>query len=115
MTIGGCEVASIKTVGGEKLTRRQGFEPLGHDGAVDITQTDMTKVGGLSEQRRPGWTACARPGKPSRRPVPIRTAHMNYPGLSGPSVRKPSSRVLNDSSSTRTGTTHSQSVRKDVL
>ena len=42
---------------GEVLTRRQSFRPWLETGAVDIIQPDVTKVGGLSEGRRIGWTA----------------------------------------------------------
>lgn len=38
--------------GGEVLTRRQAFLPFLSSGAFDIVQPDVTKVGGLSEQRR---------------------------------------------------------------
>lgn len=43
--------------GGEVLTRRQAFSPFLRAGAFDIVQPDVTKVGGLSEQRRIGWMA----------------------------------------------------------
>jgi D-galactarolactone cycloisomerase len=39
------------------LTRRQAFLPWLTRGAVDIVQPDVTKVGGLSEQRRIAWMA----------------------------------------------------------
>lgn len=42
---------------GEVLTRRQSFVPWLQARAVDIIQPDVTKVGGLSEQRRIGWLA----------------------------------------------------------
>jgi D-galactarolactone cycloisomerase len=42
---------------GEVLTRRQSYLPWLQGHAVDIIQPDVTKVGGLSEQRRIGWTA----------------------------------------------------------
>lgn len=45
--ISGCEV----------LTRRQSFVPWIERGAVDIVQPDVTKVGGLSEERRIAWLA----------------------------------------------------------
>ncbi len=38
--------------GGEVLTRRQSFAPFIDAGAFDIIQPDVTKVGGISEQRR---------------------------------------------------------------
>lgn len=43
--------------GGEVLTRRQSFIPFLVQGAFDIVQPDVTKVGGLSEQRRIAWMA----------------------------------------------------------
>ncbi len=43
----------------EVLTRRQSFLPWLQEGAVDIVQPDVTKVGGLSESRRIGWLAQA--------------------------------------------------------
>lgn len=43
--------------GGEVLTRRQSFIPFLVQGAFDIVQPDVTKVGGLSEQRRIAWIA----------------------------------------------------------
>jgi D-galactarolactone cycloisomerase len=43
--------------GGEVLTRRQAFIPFIVQGAFDIVQPDVTKVGGLSEQRRIAWLA----------------------------------------------------------
>jgi D-galactarolactone cycloisomerase len=43
--------------GGEVLTRRQSFEPYLRAGAFDIVQPDVTKVGGISEERRIAWTA----------------------------------------------------------
>jgi len=42
----------IAIAGGEVLTRRQSFTPWLTRGALDIVQPDVTKVGGLSEQRR---------------------------------------------------------------
>lgn len=42
---------------GEVLTRRQSYIPWLQGRAVDIIQPDVTKVGGLSEQRRIGWMA----------------------------------------------------------
>jgi L-alanine-DL-glutamate epimerase-like enolase superfamily enzyme len=42
---------------GEVLTRRQSFLPWFVRGALDIVQPDVTKVGGLSEQRRIAWMA----------------------------------------------------------
>ena len=47
----------VPIAGGEVLTRRQSFQPWLEAGALDIVQPDVTKVGGLSEQRRIAWTA----------------------------------------------------------
>ncbi|MEZ5353163.1 MAG: mandelate racemase/muconate lactonizing enzyme family protein [Bryobacteraceae bacterium] len=47
----------VPIAGGEVLTRRQSFTPWLRDGAFDIVQPDVTKVGGLSEQRRIAWMA----------------------------------------------------------
>lgn len=44
--------ARLPIAGGEVLTRRQSFLPFLTRGAFDIVQPDVTKVGGLSEQRR---------------------------------------------------------------
>jgi L-alanine-DL-glutamate epimerase-like enolase superfamily enzyme len=44
--------ASVTIAGGEVLTRRQSFQPWLTAGAFDIVQPDVTKCGGLSEQRR---------------------------------------------------------------
>ena len=41
----------IPISGGEVLTRRQSFLPYFEAGALDIVQPDVTKVGGISEQR----------------------------------------------------------------
>lgn len=49
--------ATVAISGGEVLTRRQSFHPWLEAGALDIVQPDVTKVGGLSEQRRIGWAA----------------------------------------------------------
>ena len=43
--------------GGEVLTRRQAFIPWLVKGALDIVQPDVTKVGGISEQRKIAWLA----------------------------------------------------------
>ena len=43
--------------GGEVLTRRQAFPPWLEAGAFDVVQPDVTKVGGISEERRIGWMA----------------------------------------------------------
>lgn len=50
-------IAPVPISGGEVLTRRQSFEPYIKAGAFDIVQPDVTKVGGISEERRIGWTA----------------------------------------------------------
>jgi D-galactarolactone cycloisomerase len=47
----------VPIAGGEVLTRRQAFRPWLEAGAFDIVQPDVTKVGGLSEQRRIAWMA----------------------------------------------------------
>jgi len=39
------------------LTRRQSFRPWLLKRAFDIVQPDVTKVGGISEERRIAWTA----------------------------------------------------------
>lgn len=49
--------AAVPIAGGEVLTRRQAFAPYLAAGAFDIVQPDVTKVGGMSEQRRIGWMA----------------------------------------------------------
>ncbi|WP_028927147.1 mandelate racemase/muconate lactonizing enzyme family protein [Pseudonocardia acaciae] len=49
--------APVPIAGGEVLTRRQSFFPWIEAGAFDVVQPDVTKVGGLSEQRRIGWSA----------------------------------------------------------
>ena len=49
--------APVPISGGEVLTRRQAFAPWLQAGAFDIVQPDVTKCGGLSEQRRIAWTA----------------------------------------------------------
>ena len=55
-----CELrraSPIPIAGGEVLTRRQAFLPWLARGAFDIVQPDVTKVGGLREQRRIAWMA----------------------------------------------------------
>lgn len=55
-----CELrrcSSVRIAGGEVLTRRQSFMPWLMRGAFDIVQPDVTKVGGISEQRRIAWMA----------------------------------------------------------
>ncbi len=49
--------APVPISGGEVLTRRQSFQPWLEAGAFDIVQPDVTKVGGISEERRIGWMA----------------------------------------------------------
>ena len=49
--------ASLPIAGGEVLTRRQAFAPWLQAGAFDVVQPDVTKVGGISEERRIGWMA----------------------------------------------------------
>jgi L-alanine-DL-glutamate epimerase-like enolase superfamily enzyme len=47
----------VPIAGGEVLTRRQAFLPWLVRGAFDIVQPDVTKCGGISEQRRIAWAA----------------------------------------------------------
>jgi L-alanine-DL-glutamate epimerase-like enolase superfamily enzyme len=47
----------VPIAGGEVFTRRQSFHTWLEAGAFDITQPDVTKVGGVSEERRIAWTA----------------------------------------------------------
>jgi len=47
----------VKIAGGEVLTRRQSFMPWLQRRAFDIVQPDVTKVGGISEERRIAWMA----------------------------------------------------------
>jgi D-galactarolactone cycloisomerase len=49
--------APVPIAGGEVLTRRQSFQPWLEGGAFDIVQPDVTKVGGISEERRIAWMA----------------------------------------------------------
>jgi D-galactarolactone cycloisomerase len=51
------EHSKIPIAGGEVLTRRQSFQPWLEAGAFDIVQPDVTKVGGISEERRIAWMA----------------------------------------------------------
>ncbi len=51
------EHSPVKIAGGEVLTRRQAFQPWLIGGALDIVQPDVTKVGGISEERRIAWLA----------------------------------------------------------
>jgi L-alanine-DL-glutamate epimerase-like enolase superfamily enzyme len=52
--------ARLPIAGGEVLTRRQSFQPWLDASAFDIVQPDVTKVGGISEERRIGWMAQER-------------------------------------------------------
>jgi len=47
----------IPIAGGEVFTRRQSFQTWIEAGAFDIAQPDVTKVGGISEERRIAWMA----------------------------------------------------------
>jgi D-galactarolactone cycloisomerase len=47
----------IRIAGGEVLTRRQSFIPWLQQRAFDVVQPDVTKVGGISEERRIAWMA----------------------------------------------------------
>ena len=47
----------LPIAGGEVLTRRQSFLPWLQQGAFDIVQPDVTKVGGISEERKIAWLA----------------------------------------------------------
>ncbi len=51
------EHSPVPISGGEVLTRRQAFEPWLAARAFDIVQPDVTKVGGISEERRIAWRA----------------------------------------------------------
>ena len=51
------QCAPLPISGGEVLTRRQAFQPWLEAGALDIVQPDVTKVGGISEERRIAWMA----------------------------------------------------------
>jgi L-alanine-DL-glutamate epimerase-like enolase superfamily enzyme len=44
--------SAVPISGGEVLTRRQSFRPWLEAGAFDIVQPDVTKVGGISEERQ---------------------------------------------------------------
>ncbi len=47
----------LPIAGGEVLTRRQTFTPWLQQGAFDVVQPDVTKVGGISDERRIAWMA----------------------------------------------------------
>jgi D-galactarolactone cycloisomerase len=49
--------SAVPISGGEVLTRRQSFETWIQNGAFDIVQPDVTKVGGISDSRRIAWMA----------------------------------------------------------
>jgi L-alanine-DL-glutamate epimerase-like enolase superfamily enzyme len=51
------EHSPVPIAGGEVLTRRQTFTPWLQQRAFDIVQPDVTKVGGISEERRIAWMA----------------------------------------------------------
>jgi D-galactarolactone cycloisomerase len=51
------EHSPVPISGGEVLTRRQAFQPFLEARAFDIVQPDVTKVGGISEERRIAWMA----------------------------------------------------------
>lgn len=51
------EHSPVAIAGGEVLTRRQSFMPWMAARAFDIVQPDVTKVGGISEERRIAWSA----------------------------------------------------------
>ncbi len=51
------EHSPVAIAGGEVLTRRQSFQPWLEAGAFDIVQPDVTKVGGISEERLIAWMA----------------------------------------------------------
>ncbi len=51
------ENSPVPISGGEVFTRRQSFWEWITEGALDIVQPDVTKVGGITESRRIAWTA----------------------------------------------------------
>jgi L-alanine-DL-glutamate epimerase-like enolase superfamily enzyme len=51
------EHSPVPIAGGEVLTRRHAFQPWLEARAFDIVQPDVTKVGGISEERRIAWAA----------------------------------------------------------
>ena len=51
------EHSPVPIAGGEVLTHRQAFQPWLEARAFDIVQPDVTKVGGISEERRIAWMA----------------------------------------------------------
>jgi L-alanine-DL-glutamate epimerase-like enolase superfamily enzyme len=52
-------LSPVPISGGEVLTRRQSFQPWLEQGAFDIVQPDVTKVGGISEERQIARMAAA--------------------------------------------------------
>src|SRR5256886_3271722 len=59
LTVTGVQTCAlpISIAGGEVLTRRQSFVPWLQGRALDIVQPDVTKVGGISEERKIAWMA----------------------------------------------------------
>jgi L-alanine-DL-glutamate epimerase-like enolase superfamily enzyme len=51
------EQSTLPIAGGEVLTRRQSFTPWLEQRAFDIVQPDVTKCGGISDERRIAWMA----------------------------------------------------------
>jgi L-alanine-DL-glutamate epimerase-like enolase superfamily enzyme len=51
------QATHLPIAGGEVLTRRQSFVPWLQGRALDIVQPDVTKVGGISEERKIAWMA----------------------------------------------------------
>jgi D-galactarolactone cycloisomerase len=51
------EHSPVSIAGGEVLTRRQSFVPWLQGRALDIVQPDVTKVGGISDERKIAWMA----------------------------------------------------------
>jgi D-galactarolactone cycloisomerase len=51
------QLSPVRIAGGEVLTRRQSFAPWIQQRAFDVVQPDVTKVGGISEERRIAWMA----------------------------------------------------------
>jgi len=51
------QATNLPIAGGEVLTRRQSFVPWVQSRALDIVQPDVTKVGGVSEERKIAWMA----------------------------------------------------------
>jgi len=51
------QTSPLPIAGGEVLTRRQSFAPWLQSRALDIVQPDVTKVGGISEERKIAWMA----------------------------------------------------------